>query len=558
MSLEKNDDIVHIEGDGTSHPIDAEEVQRLGDLLDAARKATESEHKMTVWQAVKRYPKASAWSIAISFGVVMEGFDVVLLGNFYAYPEFQRTFGVLQPSGDYQIPAPWQAGLSNASACGSIIGLMLNGYLAERIGYRYTMIASLAWLACFIFLFFFAKSLGMLVAAEVLCGIPWGILQTLTTSYASEVAPLALRGFLTTWVNACWGIGQLLSVGILRGLLSKTYLGQWGWRIPYALQWIWPVPLILVSIFAPESPWWLVRKGRIDEARQSLARLTSRTVSGQTDDFDIDQTVAMMQHTNLLERRLYAGASYIDCFKGVNLRRTEISVGCWAVQVLSGVALPGSAYFLQSAGLPTKDAFTLTMCNLSINIFGVMIAWALMGWGIGRRSLYLYGCFAMNIVLWIVGGIGFIGTEASLWAIGGLLLGWQIGYQFTLGTVCFSLITEFPSRRLLIKTVNIGRAAYNLTNIIFGSFTPFMINPSAWDWGTKASSRDNCQTAFFAAGMNTLALIWIYFRLPEPSGLSYAEIDKLFEERIPARQFQKHRVVAVEAEDVGVVEAKHP
>ena len=164
-------------------------------------------------------------------------------------------------------------------------------------------------------------------------------------------------------------------------------------------------------------------------------------------------------------------------------------MGCWAVQVLSGVgaskrshllpvandiislslaALPGSSYFLQSAGLPTKDAFTLVMCNLSINVFGVMIAWLLMSRGIGRRALYLYGCLAMNLILWIVGGIGFIGTEASLWAIGGLLLAWQIGYQFTLGTVCFSLITEFPSRRLLIKTVNIGRAAYNVTNIIFG------------------------------------------------------------------------------------------
>ena len=66
------------------------------------------------------------------------------------------------------------------------------------------------------------------------------------------------------------------------------------------------------------------------------------------------------------------------------------------------------------------------------------------------------------------------------------------------------------------------------------------------------------QTAFFAAGMNTLALIWIFFRLPEPSGLSYAEIDKLFEERVGARSFQKHKVIAVEAEDVGVVEVKHP
>ena len=50
---------------------------------------------------------------------------MVLLGNFYAYPEFQKTFGVLQPDGTYQVPAPWQAGLGNASAVGSIIGLLV-------------------------------------------------------------------------------------------------------------------------------------------------------------------------------------------------------------------------------------------------------------------------------------------------------------------------------------------------------------------------------------------------------------------------------------------------
>ena len=79
------------------------------------------------------------------------------------------------------------------------------------------------------------------------------VFQTLTTSYASEVAPVALRGCraassaygkpkfslitlvdLTTWVNACWGIGQLISIVMLRGLLNRT--DEWGWRIPYATQ----------------------------------------------------------------------------------------------------------------------------------------------------------------------------------------------------------------------------------------------------------------------------------------------------------------------------------
>jgi SP family general alpha glucoside:H+ symporter-like MFS transporter len=68
--LEKNG-IVHVERDGGKLPSD--ETTRLAELLQQARRATESEHKMTVWQAVKRYPKASAWSTAISLGVVMEG-----------------------------------------------------------------------------------------------------------------------------------------------------------------------------------------------------------------------------------------------------------------------------------------------------------------------------------------------------------------------------------------------------------------------------------------------------------------------------------------------------
>lgn len=80
-------------------------------------------------------------------------------------------------------------------------------------------------------------------------------LQTLTTSYAVEVCPVALRAYLTTYVNMMWGLGQLISVGVLRAMLSRK--DEWSYRIPFALQWMWPVPLIVGICFAPESPWWL-------------------------------------------------------------------------------------------------------------------------------------------------------------------------------------------------------------------------------------------------------------------------------------------------------------
>lgn len=58
--------------------------------------------------------------------------------------------------------------------------------------------------------------------------------QTLCITYASEVCPVALRGFLTGYVNFCWGAGQCLSLGILKAFLNRD--DEWAYRIPYGLQ----------------------------------------------------------------------------------------------------------------------------------------------------------------------------------------------------------------------------------------------------------------------------------------------------------------------------------
>ena len=95
------------------------------------------------------------------------------------------------------------------------------------------MLGALFMITGAIFLLFFAQNISMLMAGEILCGIPWGAFQTLTTTYAAEVAPIVLRPYLTTYVNMCWVAGQLISIGVLRGLLGRT--DEWAWRIPVSL-----------------------------------------------------------------------------------------------------------------------------------------------------------------------------------------------------------------------------------------------------------------------------------------------------------------------------------
>ncbi|KAK9482230.1 putative sugar transporter [Lipomyces starkeyi] len=389
------------------------------------------------------------------------------------------------------------------------------------------MLGALFALTGFICLLFFAKDIVMLQIGEVLCGIPWGVFQTLTTTYAAEVCPVSLRAYLTTYVNLCWVFGQFIASGILRGMLSRS--DEWSYRIPFALQWMWPIPIAVGVFLAPESPWWLVRKGRNEEAGKSLGRLTRKN----DPNFNVERTVAMMIHTNEIEKNMSQGTSYWDCFRGTNLRRTEISCLVWAIQVLCGTGLMTySTYFYKQAGLPTQQSFNMTLAQYGLGIIGTLSSWFLMS-RFGRRTIYLGGLVIADVLLLVIGltSIAPASNSRASWAIGSLLLVFIFVYDTTIGPVTYSLVSEMPSTRLRPKAIVLARNLYIFCSIINGVITPYMLNPTAWNWRAK--------TGFFWAGSCSLCLVWAYFRLPEPKGRTYAEIDDLFERRIPARKFKE-------------------
>jgi len=214
--------------------------------------------------------------------------------------------------------------------------------------------------------------------------------------------------------------------------------GQWAYRIPFGLQWIWPVPIFIICYFAPESPWWLVRNNKIDEARAALLKLTSKKNTA----FNVDDTVAMMIHTNELEIQQSAqaeGTTYQDCFKGIDLRRTEITVMVWLIQQTSGAAMIGwGTYFMTQVGLSTGDAYSLGVGQYGMAFTGTVASWFLMP-HCGRRTLYLWGQGLMFIGLLTIGLLGIPKLSSSTgWAIGALMLIETFIYDITVGPVCVS------------------------------------------------------------------------------------------------------------------------
>ena len=342
----------------------------------------------------------------------------------------------------------------------------------------------------------------------------------------------------------CWVFGQFISTGVTRALLPLPITDKWAYKIPFAVQWAWPVPLFLAILFAPESPWFLIRKGRIDEAKKNLKRLTSKQ---ELDN--IDSTLAMMIHTTELEAAIAnsnkQSTTYWDCFKGTDLRRTEIVCMVWCTQIFCGDYI-NTIYFLEQAGISPTDAFDLGLGQNAMAIVATACSWALMS-RIGRRTLYMAGLIAMGTILFIVGCLSLApaSDKGALWAQGILFMIFIVSYQLTIGPVCYTLVGEMTSIRLRQKSIVLARNCANMVGIIASTILPYMMNQSAWNWKGKLG--------FFWFGSCLLNFIWVFFRLPEPKGRTFAELDLLFERKVSARKFSSTEVDPFDLAEVDVI-----
>jgi len=374
-----------------------------------------------------------------------------------------------------------------------------------------------------VFITFFAPNVTTILIGAFFCSIPWGAFATQGPAYAAEVCPLALRGYLTAFVNLCWATGQLLAAGILKGLVNNKT--QWSYRVPFAIQWVWPVPLLIAAYFCPESPWFLVRKGRLEDAENSLQRLSEK---GQS--LDHKQTIALMVHTNELEKEEKLGTSYFDCFRGTNLRRTEIACGCFLSQITNGGAFAYSpVYFFEQAGIDSNAAYGISVGGTGIAFCGTVISWFYIS-KFGRRPIFLFGFVVMIFCLFLIGILACVKQSSGIkYVQAALCLVWLGNYSMTVGPIVYTIVAEIGATRLRTQTVVLGRSTYYLGNIVGGVLEPYMMNPTQWDLKGK--------TAFFWGGLSTLTIIWAYFRLTETKDRTFEELDLLFIKKVKARHF---------------------
>jgi SP family general alpha glucoside:H+ symporter-like MFS transporter len=146
------------------------------------------------------------WAVMVSMCVVMEGYDLVLIQNFYAFDPFTKKYGTcsLDNKGieNCDLSAAWQSFVAVTPPLGCFVGGAVVGWLVDKWGKKKVLLGCLVWLACWINGTFFAPSALILGVAEFFSGLALGGFAVIAPAYASEMLPRQLSPYLTSYTNA--------------------------------------------------------------------------------------------------------------------------------------------------------------------------------------------------------------------------------------------------------------------------------------------------------------------------------------------------------------------
>lgn len=280
----------------------------------------------------------------------------------------------------------------------TIIGAMataaVSGVLNDRYGRKPVIMASSVVFVLGAIVMAVSRNYEELLVGRLIVGLGVGASSMSVPVYVSEAAPAPIRGFLVTCVNVAITSGQFIS-SLVDGGFSEVHDG---WRYMLGLAAV-PAFIQLVGfLFLPESPRWLVKKAKIEQATVALAKLRGP-------EYDVDEEIRDVQESLTIEENSSGQVDLWSLLTQPHVRRA-LWVGCalQAAQQLSGIntVMYYSATILKLAGFTDNTTAIWLACVVSfMNMVGSSIGLYLVE-RTGRRRLTLTSLFAVAVALaWI-------------------------------------------------------------------------------------------------------------------------------------------------------------
>lgn len=517
---------MHFNKDSMSQKsINIVELEESDDLVKEVLVLEYTERKRTKWQTVKKYPYAVYCISTMVFALILTSFESQAGGIVISISKFREDFGEQLPDGTYAIEAKWQSAFLGVPLVAQMVGQNLASFLADRVGKKWVIFGAIAVGAGLVGFQFSSTTVQTFLASKTLIAICLGTLQVSAAGYVADVTPLPLRGFATTLCNISYSIGPLVCFIINYSQANNTT--KWAYRSMFASQWGLAAVALVLVLFVPESPVYHIIKEQPEKAENCYKKLL-----GSEDD--AKKQVLVVQTTIKEAEAVQQGYTYLDCFKGINRKRTLVAAVPFLFQPFSGVAftINYTAYWFQLAGFSESKSFKFTIGAQVQSVAGCIAALFVVD-RIGRRTTILWGVAALNMVNFIIGGTGLDKLKNSLNTTIAFMMMYGFWYNLGLGCVCYPIAMENPTSALRTKTFAISMTCNLLGNMLWLFIIPYIFNP---DEGNLGSS-----TMFIFAGCGILFWIFFYFYVPETAGRSLDEIDEMYFSRVSQRKFKIYK-----------------
>ncbi len=207
-------------------------------------------------------------SLISAIGGYLFGFDFAVISG--ALPFLRIQFG---------LDAYWEGFATGSLALGCMLGCLVAGNLSEKYGRKKALLTAACIFAISSVAMAFAPSLTLFIAARFIAGIGVGMASLLSPMYIAEVAPAALRGRMVA-LNQLTIVLGILITNIINYQLSSY--GDDSWRWMFGLGFIPSALFCIGTLFIPESPRWLLKAGRQDDARSVLLLISKPYVAAHT------------------------------------------------------------------------------------------------------------------------------------------------------------------------------------------------------------------------------------------------------------------------------------
>jgi MFS family permease len=407
---------------------------------------------------------------------------------------------------------------------GSIIGGIATSPLNHRFGRKWTLLGAYIFSMGGGYLQVFAPNIATFVVGRFWNSMVIGIANATAPLYLCEIVPTSMRGRSVSLSNILSLFSGVIATIIVNA--THTFEGPKSYRIPLAVQCGFPVLLFALAIFVPESPQWLVNKGRMDEARHNLRRLRGFS------EWQVDDELRIMKLCEDNERELTANVRFWEIFNRQNLRRTLTAGSFYSLNQISGVILSTTYTTVFLTELSIGNPFVFTVIASCCTLAGTIAAPFALDFA-GRRPTALTGMILLLILDAAAGTLAFFTSNphAAL-AIAALGFIFNFFWATSFYSVSVLLPPEMATPKLRSYTMSYTIACAQTTAVITTFAVPQLTSADAANLGAK--------TYLVFAGCMACIVVYTFLVMPETRGRTYAEIDEMYDAKVPMWRWRRY------------------